>query len=132
MDDQKIEVNRSDEYFHPSSYRDAIRAVISRSLQFDGRARRPEYWYWILFNAIVLTGLSIMEGMLFGTEIFGYVFMAVVSLLTVSVTTRRLHDTGWSGWWQLLFFLPIVGWIICIVWMAQPSEETINDYGPAW
>ncbi|MEO0384119.1 MAG: DUF805 domain-containing protein [Pseudomonadota bacterium] len=132
MAELETEENCSDDYFHPTTYGDAVRTVISRTFQFNGRARRAEYWYWMLFGAIVLTGLSIIEAVLLGTEIFGYAFMAIMSLMTVSVMTRRLHDTGWSGWWQFLFWLPFVGWIICIAWMAQPSEENMNEYGPAY
>ncbi|WP_351010611.1 DUF805 domain-containing protein [Shewanella sp. S1-58-MNA-CIBAN-0166] len=56
---------------------------------------------------------------------------AIVSLAllvpSLSIAARRLHDTGRSGWWQLILLIPIIGLIVLIVFLAQDSHD-VNDY----
>lgn len=105
---------------------------------FNGRARRTEYWMFTLFNIIavivilVLAGIlgSISEtlGTIMGLVYIIYVFAALIPGLAVSV--RRLHDTGKSGWFILVAFIPLVGGIILLVLMCLDSMPMDNQYGP--
>ena len=103
---------------------------------FSGRSRRSEYWFFVLFYLLIYIALSVVDWML-GT----YSASAQVGLLSsgfslamvvpsIAVAARRLHDTGRSGWWQLLVLLPIVGAIILIVFLVQDSKPGQNQYGP--
>src|SRR6185437_16410107 len=102
---------------------------------FDGRARRREYWMFYLVNCVVccaIYGLMIAGGRSLAPVTFGllglyWLFTIVPSL---AVTTRRLHDTGRSGWWQLIILLPLVGVFILLYFLVQDGESDRNEYGP--
>ena len=106
---------------------------------FDGRAQRPEFWWWILFvtllqiaASIVLTVLLIVfqnAGFLqwLGVLIFMIVVLAVI-LPSIAVSVRRLHDRDLSGWWYLLGFVPF-GSIVLLVWYVLPGTPAPNRYG---
>ena len=95
---------------------------------FSGRARRKEYWIFILIYFLINVGLGIISTSLAITwlvPLFG-LFMLIPS---ISYATRRLHDTGRSGWWQLIYIIPLVGLIVMIVFLTQDSEKIANAYG---
>jgi len=96
---------------------------------FSGRARRSEYWYFILFN-ILATAVTMGIDALYGYPIlYGlYTLAAIVPSLAVAV--RRLHDTNKSGWFLLISFIPLIGGILLLVWFVKDSDEGINEYGP--
>ena len=101
--------------------------ALKKYADFKGRARRKEYWMFTLIYIIlyaVLTGVGIAAGLEFLTVIFA-LGMLVPS---ISIGARRLHDTGRSGWWQLLNLIPLLGSIVLIVFLAQDSHEN-NNYG---
>lgn len=104
---------------------------------FKGRARRKEYWYFTLFCIIFsilveLVGMGL--GMLMGSYILDSTLIKIFYIATfipsISVSVRRLHDIGKSGWWTLLCLLPIIGWIWLIVWACFDSKEGENKWGP--
>ena len=91
---------------------------------FEGRVGRQEFWMFV----------GIRTGIQFALMFFGLNFIVTLLALALFVPStalgaRRLHDTGRSGWWQLLALIPIVGWIILIVWWATKTDEQINMYG---
>ena len=97
---------------------------------FDGRASRQEYWRFILsvVSITIVTGvLSLLAERMLWTLVI--VFLLSILLPTLALTTRRLHDIGWSGWWSLLFFVPYFCFGIIIL-CAVPSELGNNGYGP--
>jgi uncharacterized membrane protein YhaH (DUF805 family) len=103
--------------------------VFKKYAVFEGRARRAEYWYFLLFNLIIAFALTFLDSVLHSQIPYAlYLLVAIVPSLAVSV--RRLHDTGHSGWWLLLDFVPIVGAIILLIWLATDSEPGMNQYGP--
>ena len=119
------------------SFQDAVRICLQRKYgDFNGRARRSEYWFFILFTAIagavggVLDAIfRIRSGTYGGTgPIQGLIQLALL-VPTLAAGARRLHDTGRSGWWQLIGLIPIVGWIVLIVFFVQDSHPD-NEYGP--
>ncbi|EKX87949.1 DUF805 domain-containing protein [Alloprevotella sp. oral taxon 473] len=103
---------------------------------FNGRARRSEYWYFVLFNFIVsiLIGLSlgVIAGLLNVPALvyLAYLWSLAVFIPSLAVSVRRLHDIGRSGWWLLLSLIPLVGAIILIIWHCTDSQPGANQYGP--
>jgi uncharacterized membrane protein YhaH (DUF805 family) len=114
-------------------FTDAVRSVLNQYVGFTGRARRSEYWYWILFYIVLSIIASMLDRAVFHTN-YGSWFSAIVGLglllPSLAVTVRRLHDTSRSGWWILLALIPVVGGIILIVFYAQDSHGD-NQYGPS-
>ena len=96
---------------------EAIKVCFNKFANFEGRARRSEYWWFILFVnlvGIVTCGIS------------NIVFLVPI----IAVTARRLHDIGRSGWWQLVCLVPLVGAILLLIWTVQDSAPGTNEYGP--
>lgn len=101
---------------------ESISTCFSKYAEFDGRASRSEFWWWTLF--VVLASIA--------SGIIGEAVSALFSLGTIlpglAVGARRLHDTDRSGWLQLLWFIPVIGWIVLIVWLAQEGKGA-NRFG---
>ena len=115
-------------------FTDAVRICLQKYADFSGRGRRSEYWYFFLFNLLVGIAASILDAIL-GTDFdSGSGLIAVVTSLALllpglAAGVRRLHDTSRSGWWILIGLIPIIGWIILIVFYVQDSHPD-NQYGP--
>ncbi|GAA4692857.1 DUF805 domain-containing protein [Nocardioides conyzicola] len=117
------------------TFGDAVSVCFSKYATFAGRATRPEYWWFFLFGTIVSVITTVIDsaaGLQWDDSAYGPV-SALGSLLvllpTLAVGSRRLHDTGRTGWWQLLFLLPCIGPIILIVLFCQAGERRPNKYG---
>ena len=119
------------------SLQDAVRICLQQKYaDFNGRARRSEFWFFILFTAIVSAVGSALDaifgirgGQYGGTGPIQGVLQLALLVPTLAVGARRLHDTGRSGWWQLIGLIPVVGWIILIVFFVQDSRPA-NQHGP--
>ncbi|MDX1619037.1 MAG: DUF805 domain-containing protein [Balneolaceae bacterium] len=102
---------------------------------FSGRARRKEYWFFVLFNIIVAMILGFIDGMSgnfspeTGIGLLGGLYTLIALVPGISVSVRRLHDTGRSGWWLLIGFIPIVGAIVLLVFFVQDGDAGHNEYG---
>lgn len=96
---------------------------------FSGRANRKQYWMFFLYYFILSIVVNVLD-LLMGTFILSTVFGLIVLIPSISLGARRLHDTGHSGWWQLLIFLVVIGWVILAVMLARDSQGD-NAYGPA-
>src|SRR5919199_91334 len=110
--------------------------VLKKYAVFDGRARRQEYWMFILFNIIITAVLALIDSLI-GTVIrqagFGLLqglYDLAVLLPSIAVTVRRLHDTGRTGWWILIGLIPVIGGIVLLIFMLLDSEPGANEYGP--
>lgn len=106
-------------------------SVLKNYVGFSGRARRKEFWMFYLFNAIAI---AILYMPFIVTQETSLVFIVPVYLLavflpTLAVIVRRLHDTGKSGWWYLITFIPFGG-IVLLVFMCMDSQSGPNQYGP--
>ena len=110
---------------------DAVKTCFVKYVDFDGRAPRSEYWYFVLFTGLLtsLSGYLDSEyGLTFGEQgITSGIINLLIILPTVAVGVRRLHDIGKSGWWVLLPFT-IIGIFVIIYWAAQISVDD-NEYG---
>ena len=118
------------------SFSEAIQSVFSKYATFSGRARRSEYWYFVLFNLIISAMLSIGVNITANSS-FNWVLQGASGLFSLAVLIpglavawRRLHDIGKSGAWYLLNLIPLVGSIILLVWCCQDSQPGDNMYGP--
>ena len=103
--------------------------VKNKYAQFDGRAQREEYWMYTLIYILIyfaLAGVGYAIHMMFLASIFSLAML----IPSIAVTARRLHDINRSGWWQLLAFIPIIGWIILFIWYVTDSDSGSNQYGP--
>ena len=107
------------------NFQDAVRVCLTQKyVAFEGRARRPEFWWFFLFQLIVMIAASAIHTIVY------YVAMLALLLPAVGVGMRRLHDTGKSGWWMLLGLIPLVG-LVLLYFLAQPGNEGANAYGEA-
>lgn len=109
-------------------------AVLRKYGDFTGRARRNEYWYFVLFSFLISLGLAIIDNALglgsgSGIGLLGGVYSLAILIPSLAVAVRRLHDTGRSGWWLLITLIPLVGGIILIVFLASESQPGTNQYG---
>ena len=97
---------------------------------FSGRARRTEYWMFFLVYFVIALVIGVVEGLL---SIGGYltgIFALVHLLPSLGVTVRRLHDTGRSGWWILLSFIPLIGALVLLYFMVISGQPQANEYAP--
>ncbi|GLF99404.1 hypothetical protein SYYSPA8_33925 [Streptomyces yaizuensis] len=104
--------------------------VLKKYATFSGRARRKEYWMFTLFHIVALIALTIVDLILWSPNSFLFFLYAIATFLpSLAVTVRRLHDTGRSGWWILLNLVPLVGWIIVLVFTCLDGEPHDNKWG---
>ncbi len=103
------------------TFTESISTCFSKYATFDGTASRSEYWWFILF--LVLTAFAL--GL--ASDVVAAIFNLATLIPSLAAGARRLHDTDRSGWWQLLYFVPVIGWIALIVLLAQESKP--NRYG---
>jgi uncharacterized membrane protein YhaH (DUF805 family) len=112
---------------------EATKACFSKYVTFSGRARRAEYWWFILATILVSLVLGFIDGLLgLGGEfgLLSSIWSLAVFLPSLAVGVRRLHDTDRSGWWMLISFLPLIGLIVLIVFFAQKGTDGANRFGP--
>ena len=102
--------------------------VLKKYAEFTGRARRTEFWMFLLISVGVSVVLRIV-GMIAGGHILSTLYGLAVLVPSLAVGARRLHDTNRSGWWQLIALVPIVGWIVLIVFFAQEGNKGANPFG---
>lgn len=108
-------------------------AVLKKYADFNGRATRSEYWYFVLVNILINIGISIIGAVVRSPAIFniiGLVYGLAVLIPSLAVGFRRLHDTGRSAWWVLIGLIPIIGGIVLIIFMIGDSAPGANKYGP--
>lgn len=102
-------------------------AAIQQYVNFEGRNTRTQYWMYVLFYMIFYAVCLVVDGVL-GTMFIGVLFSLALLVPSIAAATRRLHDTGRSGWWQLIALIPLLGAIVLIVFLAQDSSPD-NEYG---
>jgi len=100
------------------TFQDSIKVCFNKYVDFSGRASRSEYWWFALFvflGSVVLSMFSFWLQML---------FLLGTLLPQLAAASRRLHDTNRSGWWQLICLVPLIGWIVLIVFLAQEGSTS--------
>lgn len=96
---------------------------------FTGRARRKEFWFFALTQFIILIIAQILDAIL-GSEFLFYVLTVLALFIpALAVSIRRLHDIGKSGWWYLIGLVPLIGFILLIIWFATETKQNNNEWG---
>ena len=105
--------------------------VLQKYTLFTGRARRSEFWYFVLINVLIGFALGMLDALirkLTGFGPFGTIYGLAVLVPSIAVSIRRLHDTDRSGWWLLLGVVPLVG-LVLIVFLVEDGKASTNRYG---
>lgn len=115
---------------------DAIKSGFRNYARFSGRARRSEFWFWVLFNVLVSLVGSGFDNALglansTGNGPFQGLFALALIVPNLAMGWRRMHDTGKNGAMYLIGIIPVIGWILVIVWACQDSQPGQNQYGPS-
>ena len=112
-----------------------LEALTKKYATFEGRARRREYWTFVLFYVLAVVVLAIVDDVVgtfneeVGLGLLSGLFVLATLIPTIAVTVRRLHDTDRSGWWVLLEFIPIVGGLVLLVFTVLDSQPGANRFG---
>lgn len=117
------------------SFPQAVASAFRQYVGFHGRARRSEYWWFVLFTFLLSMVAGLLDSLLGVSDEFGNGPVGVLAALatflpSLAVAVRRLHDTSRSGWWVLISLVPIVGLIVLIVFCVQDSTPGTNEHGP--
>lgn len=117
-----------------ASFGTAISRFWNRYATFSGRASRSEYWWAALFNILVAVVLGVLDGVIFGLgegdpEVLGSIYGLATLIPNLAVSIRRLHDIGRTGWWVLLWIVPVIGWIVLLIFHVTKSEAGPNRFG---
>lgn len=107
--------------------------ALKKYADFNGRATRTEFWmffliYIIIYIVLTLIDSSVVVGLI-GLPILSLAFGLALLIPSLSIGARRLHDIGRSGWWQLIMLIPLIGFIVLIVFWVMDSKED-NQFGP--
>ena len=133
-----------------SHFIDIMKTVlVTRATDFNGRSERPEFWWFTLYATIIAGLLMLVDNYVLGVTFFSILepfgemkesgvlvllFMLATLVQSISVTARRLHDRGRSGWWQLMFVVPVLNFIP-LYWCVRDAKDTYaakkykNPYG---
>jgi len=107
----------------------AIKSGFQNYVNFSGRSCRSAFWFWVLFTFIVSIVANIVDGALIGMPILGLIWSLAIILPSIAVGVRRLHDIDKSGWWYLINLVPLIGWIVFIVWACTKGTDGANRFG---
>lgn len=103
------------------TFTDSISTSFKKYADFKGCASVPEFWWWFLFTLVAGLALEVIDTRLSNA------FTIITFVPSIAVGARRLHDTNRTGWLQLLWFIPIIGWILLIIWLVQ-EHKVPNKY----
>jgi uncharacterized membrane protein YhaH (DUF805 family) len=111
------------------TFGEAVRSGFDHYVKFDGRASRPAFWWWVLFVVLASVGANIID-LAIGAPVFSAIVGLGLLLPNLSVSIRRLHDTDRTGWWVLIWLIPLIGWIVLLVFYLQRGDAGENRFGP--
>jgi uncharacterized membrane protein YhaH (DUF805 family) len=106
-----------------------LKVIKENYANFEGRARRSEYWYYTLMNIIIAIVLFTLSVAAYQLIFLYWLYALAVFIPGLAVTVRRLHDTNKSGWFFLVVFIPLIGGIWLIVLLATEGDSGSNNYG---
>jgi uncharacterized membrane protein YhaH (DUF805 family) len=105
-------------------------AVTNHYFDFNGRTRRTAFWYFVLVYFIIAVVLGIIQSVAHLGSILTALLSLALLLPNLGIAVRRLHDTNRSGWWILIGLIPIIGWIVLIIWYCEAGTTGSNQFGP--
>ena len=101
---------------------ESIRICLTKYAEFNGQASRSEFWWFALFITLVASALMYLS------QNLSNVFLVAMALPLLAAGSRRLHDTGRSGWWQVFILAPVGGiMLLMILWALPPTVEATSD-----
>jgi len=100
---------------------DSLKTGFTNYVNFDGKAGRSEYWFWVLGTILVGIALSVIDAIATGGLLYGLFALATI-IPSIAFAFRRMHDTGKSAIWLLVALIPLIGWIFLIYLLVQPSK----------
>ena len=104
-------------------------ATLKKYADFNGRARRTEYWLFVLFSMVIAMVLGVVDYVLGTPGIIGLIFALAILIPSIAVGVRRLHDTDRNGWWLLIAFIPIIGTIALLIFLLLDGTPGDNRFG---
>ena len=105
------------------NFQEAVQVCFQKFADFNGRAKRPEFWWFFLFCFLAALILEIVSSGI------SRIFSLAMLIPSLAVGSRRLHDTNKSGWFQLIWLIPLIGWLIMIYLLIQEGNSEANQYG---
>jgi uncharacterized membrane protein YhaH (DUF805 family) len=111
------------------SFGEAVSTCFKKSVVWEGRASRAEFWWFELAQALIIIAALIIDQII-GTGVLYIIAVIVLILPSIAVLIRRLHDTDRTGWWFWIQLLPLIGLIVLLVFTLSGSDEGDNKYGP--
>jgi uncharacterized membrane protein YhaH (DUF805 family) len=116
--------------------KESVVSVLKNWKNFSGRASRSEFWYFVLASAIlgaIIGGIELTTGLISienpnATGPLSSILNLLLAIPSISVTSRRLQDYGYSGWWQLSY-ITVIGIFVVLIWCMLPAKEDENDWG---
>ena len=116
--------------------KESVISVLTNWKNFSGRASRSEFWYFVLASAIlgaIVGGIELATGLISienpnATGPLSSILNLLLAIPSISVTSRRLQDYGYSGWWQLSY-ITVIGIFVVLIWCMLPAKEDENDWG---
>jgi uncharacterized membrane protein YhaH (DUF805 family) len=112
------------------TFSEAVKDGFDHYTKFDGRASRPAFWWWFLFGVLVAIGANIIDAIIGTWGVVNGLAALALLLPNLSVAIRRLHDTDHSGWWVLIGLIPLIGFIVLLVFYLREGDPGENRYGP--
>ena len=116
------------------SFTQAISSCLRKYADGAGRASPSEFWYFFLFTLLVAAVAIVLDAALGTPRVNGVGSLEGLSDLaclipSVAVAIRRLHDVGRTGWWLLIFLVPLLGWLVLLVWCCMKGTDGPNRFG---
>jgi|SRR5215213_4986072 len=112
------------------SFTDAVSTCLRKYATFSGRARRSEYWWFVLAFVLAVAVASVIDQITWGVPALSVLVLLALALPSLAANIRRLHDTGRSGAWYLISFIPFGG-LVLLVFECMDSTPGANQYGPS-
>ncbi|WDI30621.1 DUF805 domain-containing protein [Hyphococcus flavus] len=106
----------------------SVKTVLGNYANFNGRSSRAEFWWWALAYFVAYVGIYFVGGVVGVGEMLAGLLALGLLVPNIAVSVRRFHDIGKSGWWCLIFIIPLVGLIAMIFFFTKPSEGP-NQFG---
>ena len=99
-----------------------VKCVTSHYATFSGRAGRVEFWNFVLFYVLLAIVVGAIAGML-RLPVLAYIWSVALLIPSLAVTVRRLHDINRSGWWVLITLVPVIGWVVLLIFMVTKGRK---------
>ena len=114
-----------------NSFVGALKDGFARYVDFKTRSTRSQFWWWALWSILLGLATSMLDVMLGMGDVgpLNSLLSLAMFLPSLAVAVRRLHDIGRTGWWYLMIFVPLVGWIVLIVFFCTATKEEPNQWG---